>query len=211
MSAPAQAESPGLLLPLESLPLPVACFEAGEDPRLLAANGRFRACFGFQDACQPRLSSWLERTYPNPEYRGRVLQQWHSAAGQARSGAIGSLQCRLLSSTGEPLEVQLQLSCHGQTLVVAFQDVTARSRAEAQLEEAQASLAQAALAITEAIPVGTYTMVMPPDRPVAYFSFMSERFLALTGLDRARARENPLEGFACVHPDDYDAWLALNA
>ena len=211
MSAPAEAESPGLLLPLESLPLPVACFEAGEDPRLLAANGRFRACFGFQDACQPRLSSWLERTYPNPEYRGRVLQQWHSAAGQARSGAIGSLQCRLLSSTGEPLEVQLQLSCHGQTLVVAFQDVTARSRAEAQLEEAQASLAQAALAITEAIPVGTYTMVMPPDRPVAYFSFMSERFLALTGLDRARARENPLEGFACVHPDDYDAWLALNA
>ncbi|MFM7087847.1 MAG: PAS domain-containing protein, partial [Cyanobium sp.] len=68
-----------------------------------------------------------------------------------------------------------------------------------------------ALAITEAIPVGTYTMVMPPDRPVAYFSFMSERFLELTGLDRARARENPLEGFACVHPDDYDAWLALNA
>jgi PAS domain S-box-containing protein len=89
--------------------------------------------------------------------------------------------------------------------------VTARSRAEAQLEEAQASLAQAALAITEAIPVGTYTMVMPPDRPVAYFSFMSERFLELTGLDRARARENPLEGFACVHPDDYDSWLALNA
>jgi len=59
--------------------------------------------------------------------------------------------------------------------------------------------------------VGTYTMVMPPDRPVAYFSFMSERFLQLTGLDRARARENPLEGFACVHPDDYDDWLRINA
>ncbi|MFM7732035.1 MAG: ATP-binding protein [Cyanobium sp.] len=46
---------------------------------------------------------------------------------------------------------------------------------------------------------------------MAYFSFMSERFLALTGLDRVRARENPLEGFACVHPDDYDEWLRLNA
>lgn len=211
MSASAQAESPGLLLPLEALPLPVACFEADADPCLLAANSRFRACFGFQAHERPRLSSWLERTYPNPNYRGRVLDQWHSAAAQARNGAIGGLQCRLLSSTGEPLEVLLQLSCHQEQLVVAVQDVTARNRAEAQLEKAKATLAEAALAITEAIPMGTYTMVMPPDRPVAYFSFMSERFLEICGLDRARALENPLEAFACVHPDDYDAWLALNA
>lgn len=211
MSASAQAQSPGLQLPLESLPLPVACFELAEDPRLLSANSRFRACFGFQPHEQPRLSHWLEHTYANAEYRGRVLEQWRAAASQARSGAIGSLQCRLLSSTGEPLEVLLQLSSHGQSLVVAVQDVTARNRAEAQLEQAKASLAEAALAITEAIPMGTYTMVMPPDRPVAYFSFMSERFLEICGLDRARAQENPLEAFACVHPDDYDAWLALNA
>lgn len=211
MSASAPVDVPGLLLPLEALPLPVACFETGDDPRLLAANGHFRACFGFEDGGQPCLSLWLERTYPNSDYRRRVLEQWRSAADQARSGAVGSLQCRLLSSSGDPLEMLLQLTSHQQMLVVAFQDVTERSRAEAQLEEAQATLAHAALAITEAIPVGTYTMVMPPDRPVAYFSFMSERFLALTGLDRARARENPLEAFACVHPDDYDAWLARNA
>jgi len=211
MLASAPAESPGLLLPLESLPLPVACFETKSDPRLLCANGRFLACFGFQAHDRPQLSRWLERTYPNADYRARILDQWRRAADQARSGAIGGLQCRLLGSTGEPQEMLLQLSCHQDTLVVSFQDVTARSRAEAQLEEAQASLAEAALAITEAIPVGTYTMVMAPDRPFAYFSFMSERFLQLTGLDRARARENPLEGFACVHPDDYDEWLRLNA
>lgn len=211
MSAPAQGEPPGLLLPLESLPLPVACFEPGPDPRLLTANSRFRACFGVEPEQQPHLSRWLESTYPNADYRARVLEQWRDAAARARSGDIGSLQCRLLSSTGEPLEVLLQVSLHQQTLVVAVQDVTARNRAEAQLEKAQASLAEAALAITEAIPMGTYTMVMPPDRPVAYFSFMSERFLEICGLDRARARENPLEAFACVHPDDYDAWLALNA
>lgn len=211
MSASALGESPGLQLPLESLPLPVACFVRAADPRLLSANSRFRACFGFQPHEQPRLSDWLERTYANADYRGRVLQQWHNAADQARGGAIGSLQCRLLSSTGDPLEVLLQLSSHGQSLVVAVQDVTARNRAEAQLEQAKASLAEAALAITEAIPMGTYTMVMPPDRPVAYFSFMSERFLEICGLDRVRAQENPLEAFACVHPDDYNAWLALNA
>ncbi|MEB3271672.1 MAG: ATP-binding protein [Synechococcus sp.] len=205
------AEPPGSLLPLECLPVPVACFEPGDDPRLLAGNGCFRACFGLTEQERPLLSCWLERTYPISEYRRRVLDLWCAAAARARTGAVGSLQCRLLSGADEPLEVLLQLSCHRDLLVVVFQDITARSHAEAALEEARASLAESALAITEAIPVGTYTMVMPPDRPVAYFSFLSERFLQLCGVDRVRARQNPLEAFACVHPDDYDDWLRLNA
>jgi PAS domain S-box-containing protein len=205
------AETPGFQLPLACLPVPVACFELGEDPRLLSANGHFHASFGLAEHQQPRLGCWLERTYPNPDYRGRVLEQWCRAASQARAGGVGSLQCRLLSAADQPLEVLLQLSCYQDMLVVVFQDISARSQAEAELEEARATLAEAALAITEAIPVGTYTMVMPPERPVAYFSFLSERFLEITGLDRARARQNPLDAFACVHPDDYDEWLRINA
>ena len=211
MSAAVQADPAGPLLPLEALPLPVACFELGEDPQLLSANSRFRSCFGLAADARPRLSQWLAGTYPQADYRGRVLAQWQAAAAQASGGACGSLQCRLLSGGGEPLELLLQLCRYRKHLVVTCQDVTARTRAAAPLQEPQSSLAQAALAITEAIPVGTYTMVMPPDRPVAYFNFLSERFLQLTGLDRARARENPLEAFACVHPDDYDTWLRLNA
>jgi PAS domain S-box-containing protein len=40
---------------------------------------------------------------------------------------------------------------------------------------------------------------------------MSERFLQICGLERAAAEANPLNAFACVHPDDHDDWLALNA
>jgi len=40
---------------------------------------------------------------------------------------------------------------------------------------------------------------------------MSERFLQLTGLERHEAESDPLKAFACVHPEDYDAWVALNA
>jgi len=71
--------------------------------------------------------------------------------------------------------------------------------------------AKTALAITEAIPVGTYTMVLKPGSPMASFSFLSERFLALTGLERQEALADPLKAFACVHPDDYDEWVRLNA
>jgi PAS domain S-box-containing protein len=79
------------------------------------------------------------------------------------------------------------------------------------LQQARDELAQTALAITEAIPVGTYTMVLRPGAELAQFSFMSERFLQICGLERGAAEANPLNAFACVHPDDHDDWLALNA
>ncbi len=64
---------------------------------------------------------------------------------------------------------------------------------------------------TENIPVGTYTMVQPADGGMAKFAFMSSRFLELTGLTREEAAEDTLKAFACVHPDDYDEWVGLNA
>jgi|GEM_PF-3556029 len=86
--------------------------------------------------------------------------------------------------------------------------VTERTR---ELADARRELEQTAYELTENIPVGTYTMVLRPGEPMAHFSFMSRRFLELTGLDREEAAANPIKGFACVHPDDYDAWVRLNA
>lgn len=42
------------------------------------------------------------------------------------------------------------------------------------------------------------------------FSFISERFLELTGLERARLQQNSFEPFVCVHPADRDEWLRQN-
>jgi PAS domain S-box-containing protein len=99
-----------------------------------------------------------------------------------------------------------------QLLVELVNRRTHRTRElSSSLREARDELAQTALAITEAIPVGTYTMVLRPGAELAQFSFMSERFLQICGLEREAAEANPLNAFACVHPDDYDGWLALNA
>ena len=77
--------------------------------------------------------------------------------------------------------------------------------------QARQTLAASALAITEAIPVGTYTMVLPPEGGMASFGFMSERFLQICGLNREEAAADPFKAFACIHPDDYDDWVRLNA
>ena len=196
---------------LAVLPVPVLLFDPGDDPRLRYANPAFAAAFGAAVAPLPHLSDWLRLTYPNDEYRQRTLDQWSEAADQALSGGTGITRFRLLGADGDPREVQAQISGYGDLLLAVLNDITPRGRAEAQLEEPRQSQAATALALTEAIPVGTYTMVMEPDRPVAYFNFMSQRFLDLTGIDRVRARENPLEAFAVVHPDDYDDWLRRNA
>jgi PAS domain S-box-containing protein len=99
-----------------------------------------------------------------------------------------------------------------QALVDLVNRRTRRTRElSSSLQQARDELAQTALAITEAIPVGTYTMVLRPEADLAEFSFMSERFLQICGLERQAAQANPLNAFACVHPDDYDDWLALNA
>ncbi|MFM9058558.1 MAG: PAS domain-containing protein [Planctomycetaceae bacterium] len=74
-----------------------------------------------------------------------------------------------------------------------------------------AGLHRTAYEITESIPVGTYTMVLPPGDGMGRFSFMSTRFLELTGLDRETVVADPFQAFACVHPDDRAEWVRKNA
>nr|WP_274608864.1 diguanylate cyclase [Lamprobacter modestohalophilus] len=90
-------------------------------------------------------------------------------------------------------------------------DQSAQKYAEEALRLAEARLEKTAYELTENIPIGTYTMVQPADGGMAKFAFMSSRFLELTGLSRAEAVTDTLRAFACVHPDDYDDWVALNA
>lgn len=46
---------------------------------------------------------------------------------------------------------------------------------------------------------------------MAFFSFMSDRFLELTGLEREAAKSDPMNAFACVHPEDHAEWVRKNA
>ncbi|MGA1623760.1 MAG: histidine kinase dimerization/phosphoacceptor domain -containing protein [Synechocystis sp.] len=84
-------------------------------------------------------------------------------------------------------------------------------RKTTELDQAQAEIAKTALSLTEAIPMGTYTMVLPPDGDMAHFSFMSEQFLQICGLDREAALADPLNAFNCLHPDDFPVWIEINA
>lgn len=68
---------------------------------------------------------------------------------------------------------------------------------------------QTTLRLTENIPVGTYIMETSPEG-VPRFTFLSERWLKMLNLNREYVLEDPVNAFRAVHPDDYDAFLALN-
>lgn len=199
---------------LDSVPIAIVIATLdGDDPEITTVNAEFERSFGYSHQQVSRMSAWAERAFPDPSYRQAVLRQWNAAVERARRnhGVLSGLEFAVTTATGEHKDVLLSARVLGSELLVTLLDVSERRRAERDLRSAREQLAHTALEITEAIPVGTYTMVLRADSPMASFSFMSERFLQLTGLKREEALADPLKAFACVHPEDYDAWVQLNA
>jgi PAS domain S-box-containing protein len=199
---------------LDSVPIAIVIANLdGDDPEITKVNAEFERSFGYTHRQVPRASAWAERAYPDPVYRREVLERWFAAVEQARreQGAVTSMEFLVTNATGQQKHVLFSARVLGSELLVSLLDVSERRRAESELRSAREQLALTALEVTEAIPVGTYTMVLRPNSPMASFSYMSERFLQLTGLKREEALADPLKAFACVHPDDYDAWVRMNA
>ena len=192
--------------PLENWP--VACFE------LEWASNNAPACTAINRQARELLAISPDDPTPAPlEHLGRLLSAEHQASLQACWQQARDQEDKL-SWEGPCLAnaparwIQLKAMPHEGRWRCVLEDITDLKQ---QLLAAESDLAQTALNITEAIPVGTYTMVLEPGAELASFRFMSERFLQLTGLDRDAALSDPLKAFACVHPDDYDTWLQLNA
>ena len=172
---------------------------------------------------------WRERLHPEdlPTAERDAMAAFHAQSPLA-------LEYRIVLPNGNVLWMETRGDIvrddQGRAVRIAgiTSDVTDRKRAEqtaatyrAQLEQllaertteldaARRRLEKAAYEVTENIPAGTYTMVQPSGGGMAHFSFMSSRFLEICGVSRAAAEADPLNVFACVHPDDYDKWMGKN-
>ena len=196
---------------LENLPTAVAT--ASFDGDLLFCNSSFIRTFGYALTDIPTISAWAEAAYPDTEYRDEVFTWWNAAVAEATisSGFIDQREVRIRCKDQTVRDVLISATALEDKIVASFADITDIKRTQKALHEARATLEKTAYDITVNLPAGIYSMVQPADGGMAFFSFMSNRFLELTGLDEERARENPLNAFACVHPDDYDDWVRKNA
>jgi PAS domain S-box-containing protein len=198
---------------LDGLPHAVACATLGEDPRILFINESFTRIFGYTLDDIPRVADWARLAYPDEGYRRETFRAWDAAVAKAveSRGGVESMEFRVACKNGERRDVLFSATVLEGNLLVSLVDITARRMAEAEARGAREELERAAYEVTENIPAGTYTMVLPPGGGMGRFSFMSTRFLEICGLERRAAEENPFNAFACVHPDDYQEWVRKNA
>jgi PAS domain S-box-containing protein len=198
---------------LENLPVAMAVNRLDGPGTVLFLNEQFVRLFGYTRAEITTVEAWALQAYPDPAYRRDVFKHWDAAVGRARlqHGQVESMEFRVTCKSGSIRDVIIGAAVSGDVLLVTFTDVTERRDMEAALRSAMAELERTAYELTENIPVGTYTMVQPPGGGIGSFSFMSQRFLEICGLNREEALSDPFKAFACVHPDDYEEWVRKNA
>ena len=208
-----QPSSTSLRTLVERLPVPAAINSLDDEETVFAVNDPFMRTFGYTVADIPTVGHWALQAYPDEAYRRETFLVWDAAVAKARAetGRVEAMEFRVTCRDRSVRDVVFGAAVVDDFLVVTLIDVSDMRRATRQLAEMQASLEKMAYDLTDNIPVGTYTMVQPPDGGMASFKFMSRRFLDLCGLDAEEARSDPFKAFASVHPDDYDAWVQKNA
>ncbi len=202
-----------LQLVLDNLPIAVAATTLTSPAELTFVNEEFVRTFGYTLREVPTVAAWAERAYPDPAYRREVFRKWDAAVFRAigTKGSVESMEFTVICKDGAARDIVFRAVVLDDRLLISMTDISALNKAQAAIRSLREKLERTALELTENIPVGTYTMVQPPGGGLASFSFMSTRFLELTGLKREEARENPMNAFACVHPDDRAEWVSKNA
>lgn len=205
--------TPEVLRVMDNLPVPMSFAEtASEPPRVLFINKMFKQVFGYALEEISTVDSWAKLAYPEEAYRHEVMNAWVRDAEQAFNNGttIPIREVEIQARDGTKVRTLLHGSFIGSAIVVTFIDISQQVRAEAELRDVRQMLERTAYELTENLPVGTYTMVLPPNGGLGQFRFLSSRFLEITGLTREAMQADPLLAFTCIHPDDYDRWLELN-
>jgi len=124
-------------------PIPIAVSDRRNNIELF--NNRFTATFGYSRNDIPTLDVWLQRAYPDPEYRTVVRDLWRTALEKARhSGDIVNFseEFRITCKNGMVRIAQITATPISSGLLVAFNDVTARREAEQELKQIQTQAIQ---------------------------------------------------------------------
>jgi signal transduction histidine kinase len=129
---------------------------------------------------------------------------WGLPGGIDRAYGIGTLNLGPLPAL-LPIYVALFLAIGRAVIASHTAEIASAYRTILQMEDT-------ALKLTQAISVGTYTLMLKPGESLWRFVFVSPRFLRLMGVegqDQAVLRD-PLIANACVHPEDAAAWERLH-
>ncbi|MEN9469406.1 MAG: hypothetical protein RL630_1139 [Verrucomicrobiota bacterium] len=126
---------------LQDMPVPVIVL-AADDPtekrRVLLASRSFTELLGYTMADMPSVMDWVEKLYPDPEYRQMVVDWWQDALTNAvqKNKPIENSEFVVMGKDGTKRDIISSATLIGDLIVIAMRDVTGQKKAAAELEAA---------------------------------------------------------------------------
>ena len=125
---------------LDATPFPIALVDV-EDNVIEFWSRSALALFGHT---APTAEEWYRIAYPDPDYRREVIERWKPALEKARlsTHAVNAGEYRVTCHDGSVRICELYAAFVADRLMVTFNDITGRKRAEEERETLLAQLAQ---------------------------------------------------------------------
>jgi PAS domain S-box-containing protein len=116
---------------LDATPFPIALVD-NQDDKIHFWSRSAQEVFGHT---APTAAEWYKIAYPDPEYRREVLRRWRPAVEQARQSnqAVNAGEYQVSGPNGLVRTCELYAAFVADHLVVTFNDITNRKRAEEML------------------------------------------------------------------------------
>lgn len=131
----------------DMVPLPIGHSDA--QGAITFANDRFYQAFGYAPAELPTVHAWWDLAYPDPQYRKVLADKWYRAVQRAlvSDGHIAPLESVVTCKDGRLRTVEISGLIIGGEMLVTFNDISERVKADKRLRQLSRIVEQAPLSI----------------------------------------------------------------
>lgn len=110
----------------------------GKDGAYKYINPRFTEIFGYTLADVPTAKVWFEKAFPNLQYRQQVISSWGGDMTRTGPGETRPRIYKVTCQDGSKKEINIQsISQETGDQFILFEDISEKSRLEAQLRQVQ--------------------------------------------------------------------------
>lgn len=121
---------------IEFLPISIGITNA--EGQIIYLNRHFSETFGYTIQDIPNIQSWMEKAYPDLEYRQAGYKQWTKDIQATKNHIISPVRTyKINTKNGQSLSIDIAFSYIDQQLFTIFNDVTEQKKAEANLKDSE--------------------------------------------------------------------------